>query len=144
MTDYIKQGDCLELMKEIPDRSVDMILCDLPYGITKNKWDTPIDFERLWEQYKRIIKENGAICLFGQGKFFINLASSNFEWYRYDLVWDKVIKTGFLNARRMPLREHEQIAVFYKRLPTYNPQYSEGSLIRGKKEIVGKKEVNHN
>lgn len=144
MTDYIKQGDCLELMKEIPDRSVDMILCDLPYGITKNKWDTPLDFERLWKQYKRIIKENGAICLFGQGKFFINLASSNFEWYRYDLVWDKVIKTGFLNARRMPLREHEQIAVFYKRLPTYNPQYSEGSLIRGKKEIVGKKEVNHN
>lgn len=144
MVDYIKQGDCLELMKEIPDKSVDMILCDLPYGITKNKWDKPLDMKKLWGLYERIIKDNGAICLFGQGKFFVELASSNLKLYRYDLVWDKVMKTGFLNARRMPLRVHEQIAVFYKRLPVYNPQYSEGSLIRGKKEIVVKEEVNHN
>lgn len=146
MTDYIKQGNCLELMKEIPDKSVDMILCDLPYGITKNKWDNPLDFERLWEQYKRIIKENGAICLFGQGKFFSDLINSNRGWYRYDLVWDKVMISGFLNAYRMPLRQHEQIAVFYKHLPTYNPQLTYGhKAIHGRGKIdLSKPEVNHN
>ena len=91
-----------------------MILCDLPYGETNNPRDKPVPFAPLWEQYTRIIKENGAIMLFGQGKFFIDLVESNRAWYRYDLIWDKVLTTGFLNANRMPLRRHEKIAVFYK------------------------------
>ena len=100
-------------MQEIPDGSIDMVLCDLPYGETQNPRDKPIPFARLWAQYKRIVKGNGAILLFGQGKFFVDLIESNRKWYRYDLIWDKVLTTGFLNANRMPLRRHEKIAVFY-------------------------------
>lgn len=113
-------------MKNISDKSVDMILCDLPYGVTHNKSDVIIPFEPLWEQYNRIIKDNGAIVLFAQGVFYIDLVNSNRKMFRYDLVWDKQLATGFLNANRMPLRKHEQIAVFYKKLPTYNPQFSIG------------------
>ena len=91
MNSYIKQGDCIELMQEISDKSIDLILCDLPYGVTKNKWDKQINLEKLWIEYKRIIKDNGVIALFCQGKFFFDLINSNREWYRYDLVWDKVI-----------------------------------------------------
>jgi len=128
----LHQGDCLELMKNIPDGSVDMILCDLPYGKTRNKKDKPLPFEPLWEQYKRIVKANGAIVLFAQGTFFVDLVNSNRKMYRYDLVWDKQLKSGFLNAKRMPLRQHEQIAVFYKKLPTYNPQFSQGKPLHSK------------
>lgn len=120
------QGDCLELMKNIPDKSVDMILCDLPYGITQCKWDSVIPFEPLWKQYKRIIKDNGAICLFGQGVFTADLVISNKTMYRYDIIWEKTKAGGFLNARRMPLQAHENISVFYKKLPTYNPQMTIG------------------
>ena len=119
MESYIQQGDCLLLMENIPDGSIDMILCDLPYGVTQNPYDKPIPFERLWANYKRIIKPNGVIALFGQGQFFIDLVASNRAWYRYDIVWDKVLTTGFLNAKRMPLRRHEQVAIFYQKLPTY-------------------------
>ncbi len=119
-------------MKELPDKSIDMILCDLPYGETNNPRDKPVPFAPLWEQYTRIIKENGAILLFGQGKFFIDLVESNRAWYRYDLIWDKVLTTGFLNANRMPLRRHEKIAVFYKRQPTFNPQFAQGEPLHGK------------
>lgn len=118
------QGDCLELMKQVPDKSIDLILCDLPYGTTQNKWDEVIPFDKLWAQYNRIIKDNGAILLFAQGKFYVNLVSSNMKMFRYDLVWDKELVSGFLNAKRMPLRRHEQVAVFYKHLPTYNPQFT--------------------
>ena len=90
LTDYIKQGDCLDLMQDLPDSSIDMILCDLPYGVTKNKWDIPIPFSKLWKEYKRIIKPNGVIALFGQGKFYVDLVNSNRKWFRYDLIWDKV------------------------------------------------------
>ena len=92
---YIKCGDCLVLMDELPNQSIDMILCDLPYGVTNNKRDIIIPFEPLWEQYERIIKDNGAIVLFGQGKFFIDLVNSNRKMFRYDLVWDKRLTTGF-------------------------------------------------
>ena len=119
-------GDCLELMNNIPDKSVDMILCDLPYGTTQNKWDSVIPFNLLWCQYRRIIKDNGAICLFGQGLFTANLICSNKEMYRYDLIWEKTKAGGFLNARRMPLQAHENISVFYKKLPVYNPQMEAG------------------
>jgi site-specific DNA-methyltransferase (adenine-specific) len=128
----LRQGDCLEVMKDIPDKSIDMILCDLPYGVTRNKKDKVIPFNNLWEQYTRIIRDNGAIILFGQGLFFIDLVNSNRKLFRYDLIWDKVLTSGFLNAKRMPLRQHEQIAVFYKKLPVYNPQFSKGKPLHGR------------
>ena len=126
------QGDCLELMKDIPDKSIDLILCDLPYGTTRNSWDEVIPFDKLWAQYNRIIKDNGAILLFAQGKFYVNLVNSNMKMFRYDLVWDKELVSGFLNAKRMPLRQHEQIAVFYKKLPKYNPQFTSGKPLHSK------------
>lgn len=119
------QGDCLELMKDILDKLIDMILCDLPFGTTQNEWDKAIPFEPLWG-YNRIIKDNGAIVLFGQGLFTAELACSNKEMFRYRLVWEKTKAGGFLNARRMPLQAHEDISVFYKKLPTYNPQMEAG------------------
>lgn len=137
----IKHGNCLELMRDIPDASIDMILCDLPYGVTHNKKDIQIPFKPLWEQYERIIKPKAAILLFGQGLFFIDLVNSNRKLFRYDLVWDKGLVTGFLNAKRMPLRQHEQIAVFYKGLPTYNPQFTEGNPLHSKGVAYRDKEL---
>ena len=141
----IKQGDCLELMKEIPDKSIDMILCDLPYGTTQNKSDIIIPFDKLWNSYERIIKDNGAIVLFAQGVFYVDLVNSNRKLFRYDLIWDKVLTSGFLNAKRMPLRQHEQIAVFYKKLPKYNPQFTSGKPLHSKgKTYKDKPIVNQN
>ncbi len=137
----IKKGDCLELMKDIPDKSIDMILCDLPYGVTRNKKDKVIPFDLLWEQYNRIIKDNGCIALFAQGLFMVDLINSNRNMYRYDLVWDKVLTSGFLNAKRMPLRKHEQVLIFYKKLPTYNPQFEEGNPLHGRGTAYKNKEV---
>jgi site-specific DNA-methyltransferase (adenine-specific) len=138
-------GDCLELMKDIPSGSIDMILCDLPYGTTQNKQDIIIPFDKLWVQYERIIKDNGAIVLFGQGLFFVDLINSNRKLFRYDLVWDKQLISGFLNANRMPLRVHENIAIFYKKLPTYNPQYTEGKPLHSKgKTYIDKEHKNEN
>lgn len=113
-------------MREIADESIDMIFCDLPYGVTKNKWDSVIPPELLWAQYKRIIKPNGAILLFGQDKFTAKMMLSNEKLHRYNIIWRKVLKSGFLNANRMPLREHEDIMVFYKSQPVYNPQMVKG------------------
>lgn len=118
----LKCGDCLELMKNIPNKSIDMILCDLPYGTTQNRWDTVIPLNDLWNQYKRIIKDNGAIVLFSQPPFDKILACSNLKMFRYEWIWQKENSTGFLNAKKMPLKIHENILVFYKKLPTYNPQ----------------------
>lgn len=128
-------GDCTHIMdsnseyavKAFGDKSIDMILCDLPYGILNKtnhnaKWDSVIEFEVLWNQYLRLIKDNGAIVLFGSGMFTSNLMQSQKKLWRYNLIWDKVAKSGFLNANRMPLRQHEDICVFYKKLPVYNPQ----------------------
>ena len=116
-------GDCLERMKEIPDGSVDMILADLPYGTTsRNEWDKKIPLAPLWEQYERIIKANGAIVLFSQMPFGAELILSNIRLFRYEWIWNKRGAGGFLNANKMPLRLHENILVFYKALPTYNPQ----------------------
>jgi site-specific DNA-methyltransferase (adenine-specific) len=125
-------GDCLELMNDIPNNSVDMILCDLPYGITKNKWDSAIDLKSLWKQYLRVAKENAAIVLFGQDKFSARLMMSNESIHRYNLVWSKGSRgSGFLNAKKMPLRNHEDILDFYRSLPTYNPQFSVGKPLHG-------------
>ena len=115
-------GDCLEVMKDIPDKSIDMILCDLPYGTTQNKWDSIIDLCKLWEQYNRIIKDNGAIVLTAQTPFDKVLGVSNLKLLRYEWVWEKSRKTGHLNAKKMPMKTHENILIFYKKLPVYNPQ----------------------
>ena len=122
----IRQGDCLELMKEIPDTSIDMILCDLPYGTTKNKWDSVIPLNKLWKSYERIIKDNGAIVLFSQMPFSAELVHSNLKLFKYEWIWQKDNGTGFLNAKKMPLKIHENILVFYKKLPLYNPQMRTG------------------
>ena len=120
------QGDCLEEMKEIPSKSIDMILCDLPYGTTQNKWDSVIDLDKLWTEYYRIIKDNGAIVLTSQGVFTAKLILSNEKHFKYKIVWIKSKATNFLNAKKQPLRKHEDICVFYKKQPNYNPQMTEG------------------
>lgn len=120
-------GDCLEVMAGLPDASVDMILCDLPYGTTACKWDTVIPFEPLWAQYRRIAKRNAAIVLTASQPFTTALIASNMRDFRYCWVWDKVNRyTGALLANRMPMKRHEDIAVFYRAPPPYNKQYREG------------------
>lgn len=137
--------NCLEIMKEIKDKSIDLILCDLPYWVTNNKKDIAIPFDLLWEQYERIIKDNWAILLFWQWLFFIDLINSNRKLFRYDLVWDKWLTTWFLNAKKMPLRQHEQIAVFYKSLPTYNPQFTKWQPLHWRwKSYLKKDSINNN
>ena len=135
------QGDCLELMKGIPDGSIDMILCDLPYGTTSCKWDSVIPFEPLWEQYNRIIKDNGAVVLFGSEPFSSYLRMGNIKNYRYDWIWKKTKAQGFLNAKKMPMKDYENILVFYKSLPTYNPQgVICGNFNNFRKSKIGKTE----
>ena len=119
-------GDCLELMKTIPDGSVDMVLTDPPYGTTECKWDSIIDMSEMWLQLERIIKPNGAIVMTASQPFTSLLVCSNIKLFKYDLVWDKPSGTGFFNAKKMPLRNHESILVFYRKLPTYNPQMTHG------------------
>ena len=120
------RGDCLELMKDIPDGSVDMILCDLPYGTTRNRWDSALPLDALWKQYKRIIKPNGCIALFAQAPFDKVLAMSMVKLFRYEWIWQKTLATGFLNAHKMPLKAHENILIFYKKPPAYHPQWGSG------------------
>lgn len=120
------QGDCLEVMRELPDQSIDMVLCDLPYGTTQNKWDSVIPLDKLWEQYERIIKPNGAIVLTAQGLFTAKLILSNEALFKYKMVWIKSKPTNFLNAKIQPLRKHEDICVFYRKQPIYNPQMAIG------------------
>ena len=122
MINQIIQGDCLIVMKDIPDKSIDMILCDLPYGTTACKWDTIIPFEPLWEQYKRIIKDNGAIVLFSGQPFTSRLICSSLDLYRYNWVWNKRKAANFIFANKQPLKKTEDVCVFYKHQPTYNPQ----------------------
>lgn len=118
------QGDCIEVMKTMPDGSIDMILCDLPYGTTSCCWDTIIPFEPLWEQYKRIIKYNGAIVLFGTEPFSSKLRCSNLSMYKYDWYWEKERITNIAQVKKRAGKTVETISVFYKKQPTYNPQMS--------------------
>ena len=120
------EGDCLELMRAIPDRSVHLVLCDLPYGTTQNRWDSVIDLERLWDEYRRVLKPNGVVVLTAQGVFTAKLILSNEDWFKYKIVWEKSKPTNFLNAKKQPLRKHEDVCVFYAKPPTYNPQMSPG------------------
>lgn len=122
----VTKGDCLNVMQSIPDASINMILCDLPFGTTQNKWDSLIDLKKLWNEYERIIKPNGAIVLNSQGVFTAKLILSNERLFKYKITWVKSKPTNFLNAKKQPLRKHEDICVFYKKQPTYNPQMTEG------------------
>ena len=136
------QGDCLDLMKNIPDNSVDMILCDLPYGTTQCKWDSIIPFEPLWEQYNRIIKDNGAICLFGSEPFSSMLICSNINRFKYNWIWQKNKCTGFLNAKKQPLNDNETISIFYKKQCIYNPQMTNAERIYKRGYVVRDAEKN--
>ena len=118
--------DCFDGFKKIDDGSIDMILCDLPYGTTQCSWDTVLPFEQLWKEYERIIKDDGAILLFGMEPFSSHLRMSNIEMYKYDWIWHKTSPRGHLNAKIQPMRAHENISVFYKKQPTYNPQMTHG------------------
>lgn len=119
-------GDCLTLMEKIPDKSIDMVLCDLPYGTTQCSWDSVINLEQLWRQYKRIVKDRAAIVLFAQTPFDKVLGASNLDMLKYEWIWEKTAATGHLNAKKCPMKAHENILVFYKSLPTYNPQMLTG------------------
>ncbi|MFF2528556.1 DNA-methyltransferase [Brevibacillus sp. NPDC058079] len=126
MRNTIILGDCLKVMQQIDSRSIDLIIADLPYGITQNEWDEPLDLPELWSEYERIIKDNGAIILTAAQPFTSKLVMSNPLLFKYEIIWQKNKSTGFLNAKKMPLRAHESILVFYKKLPTYNPQKTKG------------------
>jgi DNA modification methylase len=126
--------DCLDGMSKVDDKVIDLICVDLPYQVTHNSWDIIIPFKPMWEQFERIIKDNGNIILFGQDKFTAKLMLSNEKLHRYNLIWDKELTTGFLNASKQPLRSHEDICVFYKNQGTYNPQM----IVGEKSHSVGK------
>lgn len=123
-------GDCLDVLPTLPDKSVDMVMCDLPYGTTQNKWDSVIDLPKLWAQYRRVCK--GAIVLTAAQPFTSALVMSGLDLFKYQWVWRKPTGTGFLNAKKQPLRNHEDVLVFYAKQPTYNPQFTEGKPYRQK------------
>lgn len=126
MSEVLLQGDCLELMRDIPDNSIDMICCDPPYGTTQCKWDSIIPLDLMWNQLLRIIKPNGAIILFAGQPFTSILITSQLKYFKYTWTWKKTTPTGFLNAKKEPLRVIEDVCIFYKAPPTYNPQFTEG------------------
>ena len=120
------EGDCLKYLKQFPDNSIDMVLCDLPYGTTQNKWDCVISLSKLWKEYERVVKDNGAIVLTSQGLFTAQLMMSNPKMFKYKWIWVKSKPTNFLNVKKQPLRKYEDVCVFYKKQPTYNPQMTKG------------------
>ena len=120
------EGDCIEVMRHLPNGCINMVLCDLPYGTTQNKWDSIVPLDELWAEYKRIVKPNGAIVLTSQGLFTAMLIMSQPKMFKYKWVWEKSKPTNFLNAKKQPLRKHEDVCVFYQRQPVYNPQMTEG------------------
>lgn len=134
-------GDCLELMPWIADGSVDMVLCDLPYGTTQNKWDAVIPFDQLWAEYRRVVRKGGAIVLTAAQPFTSALVMSNPALFKYQWVWEKSVATNFLNAKKQPLRNHEDILVFYADQPTYNPQMVPGE--RKTSRRIGTKTANY-
>lgn len=145
MENYINQiihGDCLEVMKDMPAGCIDMILCDLPYGVTRNKWDQRLPLDKLWQQYERLIKPNGAVVLMAQQPFTSELVVSNRKSFKYSLVWSKRQVVGFLNANIQPLREHEDILVFHSKQCVYNPHMTKGRM-RNKGAGGGSSNYNH-
>ena len=130
------KGDCLELLKQIEAESIDLVLADLPYGMTDNHWDSVIPMDQLWDHYTRILKVGGVVALFGHEPFSSNLRLSNPKWYRYDWYWIKNRGSGFLNAKRMHLKAVETISIFYPKLPLYNPQMTAGKPYRTKNHSI--------
>lgn len=130
--DRIISGDCLDVMPRLPGASIDLVLCDLPYGVTDCPWDKRLPLDRLFAEYKRLLAPRGSIILTATQPFTTDLVNACRSWFRYDLVWDKSAPVGFLNANRMPLRRHESILVFYPRLPVYHPQFTTGRPYRSK------------
>jgi len=128
MKNKILLGNCMELLLKIPEDSVDMILCDLPYGTTNCKWDTVLPLDELWKEYNRVCKKNGAIVLTAAQPFTSALIMSNPKYFKYTWVWEKSKATGYLNSKKMPMKAHEDICVFYRKLPTYNPQMTQGKV----------------
>lgn len=124
--------DAIEGLKKIADNSVHLVLADLPYGVTQNKKDVVIPFDQFWEQVKRILTPNGVCACYAQGLFYVDLVQSNRKMFKYDIIWDKILTSGQLNANRMPLRSHEQVAIFYDKQPVYNPQFTEGKPLHSK------------
>ncbi len=124
--DRIHVGDCLKIMPRIPAGSIDLVLCDLPYGTTQNEWDCPISLDELWREYSRVRKPSGVVALTAQGAFTARLIMSNLSWFKYKIVWEKSKPTNFLNARKQPLRKHEDICIFYGQRPVYHPQMQAG------------------
>lgn len=137
----LMQGDCLEVMADIPDGSVDLILCDLPYGTTRNKWDSVLPLDALWREYRRIAR--GAIVLTAQTPFDKVLGVSNLTMLRYEWIWEKTEATGHLNAKRAPMKAHENVLVFYERLPTYNPQKTLGHVRKTAKQVNARQSTNY-
>ncbi len=140
----LRKGDCLELMKDIPDKRIDAIIADLPYGTTQNKWDSVLPLNKLWEQYKRILKPNGVIVLTGSEPFTSVLITSNLKDFKYNWIWKKSKATGFFDAKKRPLNNYETISIFYAKPPTYNPQmtvaekiYKRGFVKRKKSDCYG-------
>lgn len=149
MIKKVLHGDCFDLMPiHVEDKSVDFICADLPYGTTNCKWDSILPLDKLWNEYKRVIKDNGCILLFAQTPFDKVLGCSNLDWLKYEWIWEKTQATGFLNAKKMPMKAHENVLVFYKNLPTYNPQKTQGhkpmnkytkkATVQNKTEVYGK------
>ena len=129
-------GDCLELMKDIPNGSIDMILCDLPYGTTACKWDSIIDLDLLWGEYKRVIKDNGAIVLTSSQPFTTKLISSNYDWFKYELIWEKDRPSNVMLSKKQVLKYHENILIFYKNQCTYNPQMRDSNYDNRKRKGI--------
>lgn len=136
-TDTIQEGDCLELMPQLPDGCVDMVLADLPYGTTRNRWDSVIDLPALWAEYERVIAPGGVIVLTAAQPFTSVLVTSNLKLFKYEWIWHKTIGSGQLNVKRQPLRVHESVLVFYAKQPTYNPQMTEGEPYRATRKAAG-------
>lgn len=126
MTMQLIQGDCMKAMNDIQNKSIDMVCCDMPYGTTQCKWDVEFSLAHMWKHYERVVKDNGAIVLFAQTPFDKVLGCSNLKDLRYEIIWEKTSATGHLNAKKMPMKAHENILIFYKKLPTYNPQKTMG------------------
>lgn len=141
-------GDCFDIFPSIPDKSINAIICDLPYGTTRCKWDSILPLENLWYEYKRVIKDNGVILLFAQTPFDKVLGCSNLDWLKYEWIWEKPQATGYFNAKKMPMKAHENILVFYDNTPTFNPQktyghkpinsYTKRKDVSNKTEVYGK------
>ena len=126
LSEGLYKGDCLDLLKDVEDNSVDLICADLPYAQTKNSWDILISLDSLWVEFKRVLKEHGVVVMFAQGMFTAEVMYRNPKWWKYNLIWEKTQVTGYLNAKKMPLRAHEDMCVFYDKRATYNPQKTEG------------------